>query len=256
MNKKKLTPQNEASPDQKTLNHYSTTVNPKDVIIGQRARKLIGWLDSLERSISKHGVLQPIGITTENVLVFGERRLRACINLGIEEVPCRVIDVNPDDPATFLRMERDENNERRDFTPEEKIAIASSIESKLVGRHGGDRKSDQEANVSPLKGKSHEIAAAAVGMGKDTYRKAKAVFSEADEATKEAVNNGEKSIHKAYVETKAKHAPSLFESRGVGVRMAHEAIAVLKRIPLNDGLRQDAFDMVQGWIDTNRGGEL
>ena len=43
------------------------------------------------------------------------------------------------------------------------------------------------------------------------------------------------------------------QSRGVGVRIAHEAIAVLKRIPLNDGSRQDAFSIVQDWIETNRG---
>lgn len=186
------------------------TINPNDVVVAQRARNHVGWLDSLERSIAKHGVLQPIGITADNVLVFGERRLKACINLGIEEIPYTVIDVNPDDPSTYLKMERDENNERKDFTPEEKIAIASAIEAKLAGRHGGDRKSDQEANVSPLKGKTDEIAAAAVGMGKDTYRKAKTVFSEADEATKEAVNSGEKSIHKAYIETKKpKQKPEL-----------------------------------------------
>jgi hypothetical protein len=43
------------------------------------------------------------------------------------------------------------------------------------------------------------------------------------------------------------------QSRGVGVRLAHEAISVLKRIPLNDGLRQDAFSIIQDWIETNRG---
>ena len=43
------------------------------------------------------------------------------------------------------------------------------------------------------------------------------------------------------------------QSRGVGVRIAHEAIAVLKRIPLDDGSRQDAFSIVQDWIETNRG---
>lgn len=186
------------------------TINPKDVVIGQRARKQIGWLDSLERSIEKHGVLQPIGITSENVLVFGERRLRACINLGIKEVPCRVIDVNPDDPATYLKMERDENNERRDFTPEEKMAIASAIEAKLAGRnHRPSAESSLTLDYLP-RGRTDEIAATAVGMGKDTYRKAKTVFSEADEATKEAVNKGEKSIHKAYVETKKpKQKPEL-----------------------------------------------
>ena len=177
------------------------SVNPKDVIIGQRARKQIGWLDSLERSISKHGVLQPIGITPDNVLVFGERRLKAAINLGLESIPCRVIDVNPDDPATFLRMERDENNERRDFTPEEKMAIAAAIEAKLAGRVG--RPSEKVANLPHLEtGKSRDIAAAAIGMSTTQYRQAKTVFNEADEATKEAVNNGEKSIHKAYTEIK------------------------------------------------------
>jgi hypothetical protein len=42
-------------------------------------------------------------------------------------------------------------------------------------------------------------------------------------------------------------------SRGAGIRYAHEAIAVLNSIPLSDGLRQDAFDMVIDWIETNRG---
>lgn len=43
------------------------------------------------------------------------------------------------------------------------------------------------------------------------------------------------------------------QSRGVGLRYAHEAIAVLKRIPIGDGLRQDAFSTVADWIETNRG---
>lgn len=42
------------------------------------------------------------------------------------------------------------------------------------------------------------------------------------------------------------------ESRGRGLRFAHEAIAVLKKIPHNDGLRQDALDTVSKWIEDNR----
>lgn len=41
-------------------------------------------------------------------------------------------------------------------------------------------------------------------------------------------------------------------SRGVGAQIANFAIAELKRIPKDDGLRQDAFDTVVGWIETNR----
>ena len=46
------------------------------------------------------------------------------------------------------------------------------------------------------------------------------------------------------------------KSKGQGVQIAHEAIAVLKRIPVNDGLRQDALDIVVGWIDANTDGEV
>ena len=185
------------------------TINPKDVIVTNRVRKNVGWLDTLERSIKKHGMLQPIGITTDNVLVFGERRLKAAISIGLESIPCRVIDVNPDDPATFLKMERDENNERRDFTPEEKIAIAQAIEAKLAGRNHRPKEVDKILPTYEEKpqGKSSDIAAQSIGMSGEQYRKAKTVFNEADEETKEAVNKGEKSIHKAYVETKAKQKP-------------------------------------------------
>jgi len=40
--------------------------------------------------------------------------------------------------------------------------------------------------------------------------------------------------------------------RGVGIRLAHEAIGVLKRIPEGDGLLQEAYDTVINWIDANR----
>lgn len=39
---------------------------------------------------------------------------------------------------------------------------------------------------------------------------------------------------------------------GVGIRYAHEAIAVLKNIPKDDGLRDEGFDTVVDWIETNR----
>lgn len=42
------------------------------------------------------------------------------------------------------------------------------------------------------------------------------------------------------------------ESRGVGIRIAHEAIAVLKNIPKDDGLRDEGFDIIIDWIETNR----
>jgi len=53
-------------------------------------------------------------------------------------------------------------------------------------------------------------------------------------------------------DTPAPQRETLPQSRGKGIQYAHEAINALKRIPLSDGLRQDAFDMVMDWIKTNR----
>jgi len=49
----------------------------------------------------------------------------------------------------------------------ERAAIAEAMAVKLQGRHGGDRKSDQEGNISTLieTGKTRDITAAAVGLG-------------------------------------------------------------------------------------------
>jgi hypothetical protein len=42
------------------------------------------------------------------------------------------------------------------------------------------------------------------------------------------------------------------QSRGVGLRWAHKAINALRKIPANDGLRDDAFETVISWINHNR----
>ena len=47
------------------------------VHVGERHRKDLGEMEVLAASIATEGLLQPIGITEENILVFGERRLLA-----------------------------------------------------------------------------------------------------------------------------------------------------------------------------------
>ena len=66
-----------------------------------------------------------------------------------------------------LKVERDENDQRKEPTISEKVALAVAIGTVLDGRHGGDRKTDQGGNISTLKdaGKTRDIAAAKVGLG-------------------------------------------------------------------------------------------
>jgi len=194
-------------------------VKISEITIENRTRKVFGWLDSLERSIMQVGVLHPIGITPDKKLLFGERRLRACKNLGMETIPARVFDINADDPVKALYMEREENGHRLDLSPSEKATIAMKIEEVLEGRQG--KRTDLEipqnfGGFEPKAGKelppnlgevkhnreSADIAAKAVGMHRETYRKAKAVVNSGSQEVIKAMDSGEKSINAAYNEVK------------------------------------------------------
>ena len=169
-----------------------------DIIIGDRARVSAGWLDDLERSIERHGVLHPIGVTQDNVLIFGFRRLMACKNLGMTEIPATVINIDPNDPAMALRLEQAENNIRRDFTPSEKVEIARKIEEAMGNRQG--QRTELLQHVAEVEaGNTRDIAAAAVGMSGEQYRRAKIVVDQGDPETVEKMDSGEMSVRAAYM---------------------------------------------------------
>ena len=144
-----------------------------DITVGERARTSAGWLDDLQRSIEQVGVLQPIGVTPENELIFGHRRVMACQALGMEDIPARILDINPDDPAHVLRMEQAENNIRKDFTASERVEIARRIEEALAGRHGKNQhtKEDVQTFAAPDSGNSRDIAAKSVGIVWEAWRR-------------------------------------------------------------------------------------
>jgi ParB family chromosome partitioning protein len=58
----------------------------EEIKIGKRMRKDFGNIDDLASSLSRLGQLQPIIITDDGELVAGERRLRAAMSLGWDEV--------------------------------------------------------------------------------------------------------------------------------------------------------------------------
>lgn len=92
-------------------------------------------LAELAESIRQQGVLQPIGVrpladTDRFEIVFGERRYRASLTAGLEEMPAIVLNVSDE---TAEEMAVTENLQRKDVTPiEEANAYQKLIES---GRH-------------------------------------------------------------------------------------------------------------------------
>ena len=163
------------------------------IVIGERARKEVGCLDPLERSLESVGQLQAIGITTDNVLVFGERRLRAAKRIGWTEIEARIVDCDS------LMAERDENQISKDFTPTESVAIAMAIQGRMVGRVGNPSLKANSGNISGIeRGDSRDIAARAAGLGSGkTLEAAQRVIEHGTPELIEAMDARAVSIHGA-----------------------------------------------------------
>jgi len=84
-----------------------------DIKVGQRHRNGLGDIDSLAASIREIGLLNPINVTEDGRLIAGRRRLEACKQLGWDEVPTTIIDL---DALGSELAEIDENLIRDDLT--------------------------------------------------------------------------------------------------------------------------------------------
>lgn len=164
-----------------------------DIVIGERFRKDMGDLQALADSIAAEGLLQPVGVTETNDLVFGQRRLRACELLGWTDIPSRVVHV-----SSILAGEYAENTLRKDFTVSERVAIAEAVRLELGERRGGDQSA--KSDTLPLTGrKTREIAAERAGFGgHTTFAKAKRVIDHGVPELVDAMDSGVISIHAAH----------------------------------------------------------
>jgi len=127
-------------------------VSPKEVKkvpietirVGHRAREDMGDLEGLKKSIASNGLINPIAIKeapdSGYALLAGERRLRACKELGYKEIACNIY------PADLSQLDKDlielcENVDRKDMTYTEQVDLTSRIDtlmkSKLGEKTGG-----------------------------------------------------------------------------------------------------------------------
>lgn len=163
------------------------------VQVANRHRRDMGNLEVLATSIATEGLLQPIGITEENVLVFGERRLLAVRDVLREPtIVARVVHV-----SSILAGEYAENEIRKEFTPSERVEIGKALEAQLGERRGRDNRE----YIPELKGRrTTEVAAEKAGFGnRKTYDEAKRVVDRGAPELVEAMDAGDISIQAAAV---------------------------------------------------------
>jgi ParB family transcriptional regulator, chromosome partitioning protein len=66
------------------------------ITVGARHRRDMGDLASLARSIRDIGLLHPIVVSQDGLLLAGGRRLEACKMLGWQDIPVTIVEVNDD----------------------------------------------------------------------------------------------------------------------------------------------------------------
>lgn len=168
-----------------------------NIKIGTRHRKEMGDLSSMAKSIEEQGLLQPIGISSDGLLVFGQRRLLACQNyLGWTEIDVRIVNV-----TSIAHGEMHENEVRKDFTASERVAIYETIENHIAERRGRPTKNvanSPQLSEIPKGTKTRDIAAKHAGFGgSTTAREAKAVVDKGTPELVEAMDKEEISIKAA-----------------------------------------------------------
>lgn len=171
-----------------------------DIVVGERYRKDLGDLEPLKASIAELGLLHPVVIDGERRLIVGGRRLEACKQLGMLTIPA-VTAASLSDLRQRVMAEKDENVCREPFKPSEWSAIGKVIEDfqrpiaenaiKGGGGEKGGRPTKNPGGTSPRVStprdeskRTSSVAAAACGVDRRTYEKAKAVAQAAADAPK------------------------------------------------------------------------
>lgn len=122
-----------------------------------RQRKDLGDLSKMKASIALRGLIQPICITKAHLLVAGERRLRACKELGHKDIEAKYLE--DCSPLELQLIEAAENRDRLNFSPREdhnSIMRSWALLKQLDPNVTQDRVAD-ECNISRPNVSQHKL---------------------------------------------------------------------------------------------------
>lgn len=230
-------------------------------------------LQTLADDIEANGLRQPIVIDSHERIIDGRNRHAACQLAGVKPV----YEPFTGSDSEVLKLVISLNLQRRHLTDSQRAMVAAEIATLHVGRpetipsiegiNTPPVTTAQAAGMLSVSGTSVERArrvkrlgtpelAEAVVDGRVTVAKAAEIATlpaaEQPAAINECVANPPRQKPHRPVTPPIADAPINAKSRGVGIDLAHEAIACLKRIPRQDALRSRAFEIVSDWMKVNR----
>lgn len=125
------------------------------------------WTEFLE-SIRTSGVIEPIVVTTDMVIVSGHQRVRACKELGIQEILCEIKSYKDEDSIIKDLLETNIRQRGDVGGSAKKVGLRIKELERLYGiSHGGNR-GQEEKNSSCFKSQSQ--LASDMGMDVRTLR--------------------------------------------------------------------------------------
>ena len=164
--------------------------------------------DDLVNSIRKQGVRQPIHILSDKTVLDGRHRVRACKEIGINEIQALSHELTEDEAIRFVT---DTAVERRNLTSAQKIDIVlrsedlidnlkSEARERATGSFKGNRyKKVVSGSKEPHTKRVNEDIGEMTGTSKATVTRMKRVKRESPELYDDILT-GEKSIRGAYNE--------------------------------------------------------
>jgi ParB-like chromosome segregation protein Spo0J len=139
--------------------------------------------DALVADIKAHGLREPV-VVFENTILDGRNRYRACQSVGIE--PTFTV-YQGDDPVSFVISL---NLRRRHLDESQRAIVAAKLEQ---FEHGGDRKSDQDANLHL----DRQDVASLLSVSERTVASAAKVLDQGSPELVQAVERGDVSVSAA-----------------------------------------------------------
>lgn len=200
-----------------------------NITIMDRIRQDNGDLQALMKGIRDHGLMNPITVMENDghyVLIAGYRRMSAVQAMGETEIEATVL--SPVDAEEQLRLEIEENENRKEFTDSEKVAYGKKLrvieEAKSRKRMGGHNKPEDDSsldkNPTMEHGTTRDIIAKKVGYnnGRQLERATFVADNRPDLMAK--VDAKEMTIGGAYAEAKGKRK-KLPENLPEGMGIVH-----------------------------------